>query len=172
MQSKVTTSLLTIQRLKTLPSTSPSTASAEFSTPSFGGSIWNHAYILDCGNDPVTVGNGARCMGTHMPACNLSTRNIGKWVCQGTSGRGGNHAPSSCCPAGQVLQGFVVRSGLFVPGGMFFCRNEFDSPRQKNSIDFLMMLIARPGCQKICRKKLRIITLLHTPRKIRGVACG
>ncbi len=53
MRSRATTSLLTIQRLRTLRSTLQSTASPEFSTLVFGGSGGNRPYNLDCGNGAV-----------------------------------------------------------------------------------------------------------------------
>lgn len=56
IRARGTLSLLTIQRLKTLSSSSQSTTPTEFITPLFGGSGGNRSYNLDCGNQSAIVG--------------------------------------------------------------------------------------------------------------------
>lgn len=126
MQSKATASLLINQRLKTLPSTSPSTTSPEFSTPISGGSGGNLSYILDCGNGAVTAeridkrGMELDVLGIICQHVNPQNGILENNCSRGPVGGMGNNSRSSHCPAGQVVRKIVARSGLFVDGGIFF----------------------------------------------------
>lgn len=135
IRSRGTLSLFSIQRLKTLSSTQ-STAPTEYSTPLFGGSGGNQSYNLDCGSGSVMVGGIYKsgmwldAVGIICQQVNSQTGALGNEFTRGPVGGGGGTARSSRCPSGQVVQGIVVRSGQFVDGGTFFCRDWFTAQKQ------------------------------------------
>lgn len=135
IRSRGTLSLLTIQRLKNLSSTQ-STTPTEYSTPLFGGSGGNQSYNLDCGNGSVLVGGVYKsgmwldALGIICQQVNSQTGALGNEFTRGPVGGVGGSAKISRCPSGQVVQGIAIRSGQFVDGGTFFCRDWLTAQKQ------------------------------------------
>ena len=127
LRSRGTLSLLTIQRLRTLSSTSQSTVPTEFSTPLFGGAGGNRSYNLDCGNQSVLVGVIYKsglwldAIGIICQQVNSQTGALGNEFSRGPVGGSGGIAKFARCNNGQVVQGFEARSGQFVHGGALLC---------------------------------------------------
>ena len=135
LRSRGTLSLLSIQRLKTL-STAQSTASTEYSTPVFGGGGGTNSYNLDCGSGSIMVGaiyksgSWLDALGIICQRVNSQTGFLGDEFTRGPVGGVGGTAKTSRCPQGQAVQGIVVRSGQFVNGGTFFCRDWLTAQKQ------------------------------------------
>ncbi|MDH5426569.1 MAG: hypothetical protein OEZ57_01260 [Nitrospirota bacterium] len=135
LRSRGTLSLLSIQRLKTLSSTK-STASTEYSTPVFGGGGGTNSYNLDCGGGSIMVGaiyksgSWLDALGIICQRVNSQTGFLGDEFTRGPVGGVGGTAKTSRCPQGQAVQGIVVRSGQFVNGGTFFCRDWLTAQKQ------------------------------------------
>jgi len=135
LRSRGTLSLLSIQRLTTLSSTQ-STASTEYSTPLFGGAGGNHSYNLDCGAGSIMVGaiyksgSWMDALGTICQRVNSQTGALGDEFTRGPVGGVGGSAKTARCPQGQAVQGIVIRSGQFVNGGTFFCRDWLTAQKQ------------------------------------------
>jgi len=136
LRARGTLSLLSIQRLKTLSSTSQSTASTEYSTPVFGGSGGNQSYNLDCGGGSVMVGaiyksgSWLDALGIICQRVNSQTGVLGDEFTRGPVGGAGGSGKVSRCPVGQAVQGIVIRSGQFINGGTFFCRDWLTTQKQ------------------------------------------
>jgi hypothetical protein len=116
-------SLLTIQRLRTLSSTT----NTEFSTPRFGGSGGTRGYNLDCGSGSVLVG-GIYKAGSWLDAIgiicqevNSSTGALGREFTRGPVGGSGGIARIGRCHRGNVVQGARGVSGQFVHKIVVFC---------------------------------------------------
>ena len=127
LRSRGTFSLLTIQRLRTLSSTSQSTTPTEYSTPLFGGSGGTRSYNLDCGTQSVLVGVVYKsgmwldAIGSICQQINPQTGALGNEFTRGPVGGSGGIAKIARCNNGQVVQGFKARSGQFVHGGSLLC---------------------------------------------------
>lgn len=86
---------------------------------------------LDCVNGAVTVeGNDKRGMELDVLGIICQHENPQNGILENDCTRGpvggmGNNIRSSRCPAGQVVQGIVARSGLFVDGGIFLPRRDW-----------------------------------------------
>ncbi|MDH5426572.1 MAG: hypothetical protein OEZ57_01245 [Nitrospirota bacterium] len=127
IRSRGTLSLLTIQRLRTLSSTSQSTTPTEFSTPLFGGSGGNRSYNLDCGNQSVLVGVTYKsgmwldAIGIICQQVNPQTGALGNEFTRGPVGGSGGLARPTRCNQGDVVQGISVLSGQFIESGFLPC---------------------------------------------------
>ncbi len=127
LRSRGTLSLLSIQRLKTLSSTSQSTTPTEFSTPLFGGGGGNRSYNLDCGNQSVLVGVIYKAgmwldaIGIICQEVNPQTGALGNEFTRGPVGGSGGVALTHRCNQGNVVQGIWMRSGQFIESGTFLC---------------------------------------------------
>ena len=120
LRSRGTLSLLTIQRLRTLSSTSQSTTPTEFSTPLFGGSGGNRSYNLDCGNQSVLVGVIYKsgmwldAIGIICQQVSSQTGALEREFTKGPVGGSGGQARIARCRAGDVVQGIRAFSGQYI----------------------------------------------------------
>jgi hypothetical protein len=127
IRSRSTLRLLNLQRLKPLRSTSPSTASTEFSTPLIGGGGGNRSYNLDCGNGSVLVGATYKAgmwldaMGIICQRVNLQTGALEDDFTRGPVGGSGGTARIARCNPGRVVQGVKGFTGSFVNRIAMFC---------------------------------------------------
>ena len=127
LRSRGTLSLFTIQRLRTLSSTSQSTTPTEYSTPLFGGSGGNRSYNLDCGNQSVLVGVTYKsglwldAIGIICQQVNPQTGALGNEFTRGPVGGTGGTAKVARCNSGRVAQGITGFSGQFVDGFDLYC---------------------------------------------------
>jgi hypothetical protein len=116
-------SLLTLQRLSTLSSTT----NTEFSTPRFGGSGGTSSYNLDCGSGSVMVGGIYKAgmwldaIGVICQRVNAQTGALEGEFTRGPVGGSGGIARTSRCRQGRVVQGVMGYSGQFVHGLSFRC---------------------------------------------------
>ena len=120
VRSRGTLSLLSIQRLRTLRTTSQSTASPEFSTPLFGGSGGTRSYNLDCGNGSVLVGAMYKAglwmdaLGIICQQVNPQTGALEREFTRGPVGGSGGAARIARCGPGRVAQGIRAFSGQYI----------------------------------------------------------
>jgi len=109
-------SLLTLQRLRTLSSTT----NTEFSTPRFGGSGGTGSYNLDCGSGSVMVGGIYKAgmwldaIGVICQRVNAQTGALEGEFTRGPVGGSGGIARTKRCRQGRVVQGIMGYSGQFV----------------------------------------------------------
>ena len=136
IRSRGRLSRLNIKRLRALAASKRRSPHTEFSTPSFGGSGGNRSYNLDCGNNAVLVGSIYKsgmwmdAIGIICQRVNPSNGSLGNEFTRGPVGGSGGRARHSRCPNGQVAQGIVARSGQFIDGGSFFCRDWLASQKK------------------------------------------
>ena len=128
IRGRGTLSLLTIQRLKSLSSTSQSTPPTEYSTPLFGGSGGNRSYNFDCGNQSVLVGAIYKSgmwldsLGIICQQVNPQSGALGNEFTRGPVGGTGGSGRIARCDQGDVVFSINVRSGQFINGGMLHCK--------------------------------------------------
>ncbi|MDH5426571.1 MAG: hypothetical protein OEZ57_01250 [Nitrospirota bacterium] len=109
-------SLLTLQRLRTLSSTT----NTEFSTPRFGGSGGTRSYNLDCGSGSVMVGAIYKAglwmdaLGIICQQVNPQTGALEREFTRGPVGGSGGQARIARCRAGDVAQGIKAFSGQYI----------------------------------------------------------
>ena len=116
-------SLLTLQRLRTLSSTT----NTEFSTPRFGGSGGTGSYNLDCGSGSVMVGGIYKAgmwldaIGIICQRVNAQTGALEGEFTRGPVGGNGGIARIARCHRGNVVQGVRGFSEQFVHGLSLRC---------------------------------------------------
>ena len=135
IRSRGRLSLLTIQRLKRLSSSSQRTTPTEFKTPLFGGSGGNRSYNLDCGNRSVLVGaiykagSWLDAIGIICQRVNPKTGALEDEFTKGPVGGSGGRARNRRCNDGKVAQGARALSGQFINALMIFC-SQWDPARK------------------------------------------
>jgi hypothetical protein len=136
IRSRGTLSLLTIQRLKALSSSSQSTTSTEFVTPVIGGSGGNRSYNLDCGNGAVLAGATYKA-GSWLDALGIICRRVNSQTgalqddfTRGPVGGGGGAPRMISCPSGKVVGSLSARIGLYVHNIVMACE-QWDAAQKR-----------------------------------------
>jgi hypothetical protein len=128
-------SLLTLQRLRTLSSTT----NTEFSTPLFGGSGGTRSYNLDCGSGAVLVGaifkagSWLDALGIICQRVNASTGALGSEFTRSPVGGSGGTARIKRCNQGNVITRLRAFSGRFVDGFSVACGQWVPSRKAPNA---------------------------------------
>lgn len=106
---------------------SSTTGAAEFVTPLAGGGGGDHSYNLNCGADGVLVGLSGR-WGAWMDSIGIICRKVNADGTLGSvftlgpkGGGGGSIAGNPACNAGNVVQGVLASTGLYVTRTAFGC---------------------------------------------------